>query len=559
MKSEMLINVSQPEECRIAIVEDNVLEELYVERTSQDNYVGNIYKGVVVNLEPNIQAAFVDFGVGRNGFLHISDLEPRYYRQAGIDPDEYLASQEPRRPRGKAEFDDDELIDVVDDDERDENAPPRGNNRDGRRPQNRRGPRPGSRPRIKPPIQDILRRGDEVLVQVIKEGIGNKGPTLSTYISIPGRYLVLMPALGRVGVSRKIEDEDDRRRLRDILLDLHPPKGLGFIIRTAGTGRNKRELSRDLAYLLRLWKVIFRRIKKLSAPVDIYEESDMIIRTIRDIFTAELDVIYVDEQKAYERAKEFLQMVMPRYVNRLQHYDGREPLFHKYHLEDAIKQIHQREVPLRQGGSIVIDQTEALVAIDVNSGSFRPDGASAEESAYQINQMAAREIARQLRLRDLGGVVVNDFIDMRQERHRRGVERALRDAVRRDRARTKILRTSPFGLIEMTRQRIRPSLKRSVYHDCPCCAGSGVVKTPESMAIDVVRMLLLAAQKPDIATIVVEVSTPVATYLNNKKRREISKLEEFADVSVQIIGKPSLLPEEFELTCHDTSGREMKM
>ncbi len=563
MKSEMLINVSQPEECRIAIVEDNVLEELYVERTSQDNYVGNIYKGVVVNLEPNIQAAFVDFGVGRNGFLHISDLEPRYYRQAGIDPDEYLASQEARRPRGKAEFDDDELIDVGDDDDRDENAPRRGNgrghNRDGRRPQNRRGPRPGSRPRIKPPIQDILRRGDEVLVQVIKEGIGNKGPTLSTYISIPGRYLVLMPALGRVGVSRKIEDEDDRRRLRDILLDLHPPKGLGFIIRTAGTGRTKRELSRDLAYLLRLWKVIFRRIRKLSAPVDIYEESDMIIRTIRDIFTAELDVIYVDEQKAYERAKEFLQMVMPRYVNRLQYYDGREPLFHKYHLEEAIKQIHQRVVPLRQGGSIVIDQTEALVAIDVNSGSFRPDGASAEESAYQINQLAAREIARQLRLRDLGGVVVNDFIDMRQERHRRGVERALRDAVRRDRARTKILRTSPFGLIEMTRQRIRPSLKRSVYHDCPCCAGSGVVKTPESMAIDVVRMLLLAAQKPDVATIVVEVSTPVATYLNNKKRREISKLEEFADVSVQIIGKPSLLPEEYELTCQDTSGRETKV
>ncbi len=217
----------------------------------------------------------------------------------------------------------------------------------------------------------------------------------------------------------------------------------------------------------------------------------MIIRTIRDIFTGDVDAIYIDEPTAYERAKEFLQIVMPRYVNRLQLYEGKEPLFHKYNLDDEIACIHQRKVPLRQGGSIVIDQTEALVAIDVNSGNFRADD-SAEETAYQMNLLAAREIARQLRLRDLGGVIVNDFIDMRKERHRRGVERALRDAVKRDRARTKILRTSPFGLIEMTRQRIRPSLKRSVYKDCPGCTGSGVVKTAESMAIEVVRLLILA-------------------------------------------------------------------
>ena len=203
------------------------------------------------------------------------------------------------------------------------------------------------RPRVKPPIQDIFRRGDEVLVQVIKEGIGTKGPTLSTYISIPGRYLVLMPALGRVGVSRKIEDDDARRRLRDILLELNPPKGLGFIVRTAGTDRTKKELSRDLAYLLRLWKVIVRRIKKTPAPVDIYEESDMIIRTIRDIFTSDVDAIYIDEPAAYERAKEFLQLVMPRYVNRLQLYEGKEPLFHKYNLDEEIAQIHQRKVPLQ--------------------------------------------------------------------------------------------------------------------------------------------------------------------------------------------------------------------
>ncbi|MGB6043263.1 MAG: Rne/Rng family ribonuclease [Pirellulales bacterium] len=544
----MLINVSQPEECRIAIVEDGTLEELYVERTSQDNYVGNVYKGVVVNLEPSIQAAFVDFGVGRNGFLHISDLEPQYYRQGGLDPAAY-ADGGSGRPPNQRDNDDNGGRDGGGD--KDEEG-----RKDSRRPQRGRRPRTGGRPRIKPPIQDILQRGDEVVVQVIKEGIGNKGPTLSTYISIPGRYLVLMPALGRVGVSRKIEDEDDRRRLRDILLDLNPPKGLGFIIRTAGTGRTKRELSRDMAYLLRLWKVIVRRMKKAVAPTDIYEESDMIIRTIRDIFTSELDVIWVDKEDAYERAKEFLQMVMPRYVNRLQHYSGKEPLFHKYKLEEEIHKIQQREVPLQRGGSIVIDQTEALVAIDVNSGTFRADG-GAEESAFQINKIAAKEIARQLRLRDLGGVVVNDFIDMRMERHRRGVERSLRDAVKRDRARTKILRTSPFGLIEMTRQRIRPSLKRSVYRECPSCTGTGVVKTPESLSLEVVRLLLLAAQMDEVAQIHVTVADDVASYLNNRKRREVSRLEEESKVSVEIFGRETSAPEKIEIRCLDSQSREV--
>jgi ribonuclease E len=538
----MLINVAQPEECRIAIVEDGALEELYIERTSQDNYVGNIYKGKVVNLEPSIQAAFVDFGVGRNGFLHISDVEPQYYRQGGYDP---LKPLEPGSRFARAD------IDVGDDETQ-------ATGEEQPRTRRQRPQRPGARPRIKPPIQDILRRGDEVLVQVIKEGMGTKGPTLSTYMSIPGRYLVLMPALGRVGVSRKIEDDELRRKLRDVMLELNPPKGLGFIVRTAGIDRTKRELSRDLAYLLRLWKVIVRRIKKYPAPIDIYEESDMIIRTIRDIFTGDVDSIYIDEPTAYNRAKEFLQIVMPRYVNRLQLYEGKEPLFHKYNLDREISLIHQRKVPLRQGGSIVIDQTEALVAIDVNSGSFRADD-SAEETAYQMNLLAAREIARQLRLRDLGGVVVNDFIDMRKEKHRRNVERALRDAVKRDRARTKILRTSPFGLIEMTRQRIRPSLKRSVYKDCPGCSGSGVVKTAESMAIEVVRLLILATQHKDVAKVSITVADDVATYLNNKKRRELSRLEDENSISVQVYGAEGVSPEHLSIECHDSQGRELKI
>jgi ribonuclease E len=564
MKQEMLINVAQPEECRIGIIEDGQLEELYVERHSQDNYVGNIYKGRIVNLEPSIQAAFVDFGVGRNGFLHISDVEPQYFRQGGYDPDKPInpdGTQSSGNGNGNgnshrhsngngngdeatAEFDDDL-------DEGEGEAEPQR----GRRTQHRH--RPGIRPRIKPPIQEIFQRGDEVVVQVIKEGIGTKGPTLSTYISIPGRYVVLMPALGRIGVSRKIESDEDRRRLRDILRELNPPKGLGFIVRTAGTDRTKKEISRDLAYLLRLWKVIVRRIKKVSGPADIYEESDMIIRTIRDIFTSEVDAIHIDEPAAYERAKEFLQIVMPRYVGRLHLYEGREPLFHKYKIDDEIARIHQRKVPLKGGGSLVIDQTEALVAIDVNSGSFRTDG-SAEDSAFALNQIAAKEIARQLRLRDLGGVVVNDFIDMRKDRHRRIVERTLRDAVKRDRARTKILRISPFGLIEMTRQRIRPSFKRSVYKECPSCSGSGLVKSAESMSIEVIRKLMMASQVEKVHKISVVVEEEVANYLNNRKRRELARLEDENNVVVTVSGREGISPEHLEITCEDASGRELR-
>ena len=528
MRKEMLINVSQPEECRIAILEDGSLEELYTERASQNNYAGNIYKGRIVNLEPSIQAAFVDFGVGRNGFLHISDVEAQYFRQAGYDPAEIMDG-----PPGAD----------IDDDDSDGEEQPR------RRPNNRM----SSRPRFKPPIQEIFRRGDEVLVQVIKEGIGSKGPTLSTYISIPGRYLVLMPALGRVGVSRKIEDEQQRRVLRQTLLELNPPKGLGFIVRTAGQERTRRELSRDMAYLVRLWKVLVKRVKNTPSPANIYEESDMIIRTIRDIFSEDIDTILVDEKDAFERAKEFLQLVMPRYVNRLKLYDSREPLFYKYNLEREIARIQQRVVPLKGGGSIVIDSTEALVAIDVNSGNFRSDD-SAEDNAFKLNMNASKEIARQLRLRDLGGVIVNDFIDMRRETHRRKVERSLRDAMERDRARTKILRTSPFGLIEMTRQRIRPSLKRSVYEDCPCCQGRAVVKTGESMAIEVVRVLMMACQQPRAARITIRVNDKVAAYLNNRKRKAIMQMEESSNVTVQILGSETLFPEHFECDLRDVEG-----
>ena len=533
MKKEMIINVSQPEECRVAVIEDGQLEELYVERASQGNCVGNIYKGKVVNLEQGIQAVFVDFGIGRNGFLHISDVEPQYYRQGGFDPTKPIDQQNGKKQDKKKQ----------------------DSRRKGRGQQRHYN---GGRPRVKPPIQDIFKKGDEVLVQVIKEGIGNKGPTLSTYLSIPGRYLVLMPSLGRVGVSRKIEDDKERRKLRDILLDLEPPKGLGFIVRTAGLGKKPGDLERDLAYLIRLWKAIVRRVEKTQTPVDIYEESDIIIRTMRDTVNSDMDAIYIDEKDAYKRARDFLEMIMPKFVDRLHLYDGKQPIFHKYQLDQEIARIYKREVKLKEGGSIVIDPTEALVAIDVNSGNFRTDS-NAEVSAYKMNLNAAREIARQLRLRDLGGVIVNDFIDMRQEKHRRGVERALRDAMDRDRARTKIMRTSPFGLIEMTRQRIRPSLKRSVYDDCPCCSGRGIVKTAESMAIEVVRKLMMASRKNEITRVTVRVHEGVSAYLNNKKRREIMALEETGDMVIQVLSIEGLFPEHLELDCRDAKGKQVKV
>ncbi|MDO5553734.1 MAG: Rne/Rng family ribonuclease [Planctomycetia bacterium] len=521
MTQEMLINFRQPEECRIAVVEDGTLEELYIERSTSDNYVGNIYKGVIVNIEPSIQAAFVNFGVGRNGFLHISDVEPHYFRQAP-NFDMKASERDMRRQRERGHDDDFAF----------------------------------GRPRIKPPIQDIFQRGDEVVVQVIKEGIGTKGPTLSTYISIPGRYLVLMPSLGRVGVSRKIEDESLRRKLRTMMEELNPPKGLGFIVRTAGSDKSRKELARDLAYLMRLWKVIVKRIKGLPAPVDIYAESDMMIRTIRDIFTSDIETITVDEPDAFARAKEFLEMVMPRYVDRLKLYDGTDPLFSRHNLDKEIAKIYSRKVPLKDGGSIVIDQTEALVAIDVNSGNFRT-GESPEDTAYQMNLRAAKEIARQLRLRDLGGVIVNDFIDMTKEAHRRGVERMLRDSIKRDRSRTKILRTSPFGLIEMTRQRVRPGLKRSIYRECPCCHGGGVVKSVESMAIEAMRTLVQAARTKTVVRIAVKVADEVAEYLNNKKRLQLAKIETDTGVSVVVKGDSEVWPEHFEFECFDDQGHSV--
>ncbi|NNJ24255.1 Ribonuclease E [Planctomycetes bacterium LzC2] len=517
----MLVNVLQPEETRIAIVEDGRLEELYLERSSGENLVGNIYKGKVVNVEPSIQACFVDFGEGRNGFLHVSDIEYQYFKhlRPDGDPDDDFDG-----PRGRG---------------------------------GRNGDRGGERRQSKPQIQEILRRGSEVLIQVIKEGLGNKGPTLSTKISVPGRYLVLMPNLGRVGVSRKIEDDDERRELRRMLRDMNPPKGVGFIVRTAALGRTQNDLKNDLTYLTKLWQSIAEKVEDSNGVCTVYEETDIMIRTIRDTFNADIDAVHIDAEDAFDRAKDFMDAMMPKMSSRLKLHEGSSPLFQAHGIEDEIANIQQRQVPLKGGGSIVIDQTEALVAIDVNSGSARGTK-DAEESAYKVNLAAAAEIARQLRLRDLGGVIVNDFIDMRAERHRKGLLRAFEQHLERDRARTKVSRPSAFGLVEMTRQRIRPSLGRALFNDCPCCSGTGQVKTPESMSIEVMRVLLAAAGMKNVAELTVTVHEAVADDLNNRKRREIMNLEEDRDIHIAISAKADTHPEFLALAATDDNGRPVK-
>ena len=506
MSKEMLINVTESEESRVAVIDDGSLDELYVERLSLVSHVGNIYKGKIVNIEPGIQAAFVDFGLNKNGFLHISDLHPKY-----IESDK------------------------------------EGSEKIGRRKSVSQ----------RPLIQKCLKNGREIVVQVTKEGINTKGPTLSTYISLPGKYVVLMPWMDRVGVSQKIEDEDERKRLRGILDELNLPKKCGIIIRTAAHGATKRELQGDVAYLGRLWNAIRKRMETETAPVEIYQESDLVIRTVRDIFSSKISKILCDKESVTKRVRDFLGIVQPRLKNRATYYDGKTPLFHKYKIEKEISKIQSSRVELKSGGSVVIEQTEALVAIDVNSGKYRKHN-NAEQTALKINLEAVKEIARQLKLRDMGGLIICDFIDMRDSKNRKEVERIFRDELKNDRARSRVLRMSAFGLIELTRQRMRPSLQSSTYLKCPHCSGSGVIKSFESQSIEIMRRLYLAVAKNNIAKIELDVSPDVASFLQNQKRASISRLEVDSGKEVIINADPAYAGERFDVNCYNERGSAVK-
>ncbi len=419
----------------------------------------------------------------------------------------------------------------------------------------RRHGRPRARPRL--PITDLLDKGQSVVVQVTKDAIGDKGPTLTTYISIPGRYLVLMPSMSRTGVSRKIEDEKERRRLKRILESLDVPEGMGVIVRTAGTGCTREDLRRDLDYLMLLWDTFGKRLNLGRGPAPLYEESDVAIRTIRDLFNDHTDAVYVDDEKVYQRVREFMEKLIPEKVDRVQLHTGPKPLFHTHNVEQDFERIFARRIDLASGGSIVLDQTEALVAIDVNSGKTRSEGFDFENIALRTNLDAVKEIARQIRLRDLGGIIVCDFIDMQRSSSRRQVERALRDAMDSDRARSKLGRISQFGLLELTRQRLGPGLSKMLFSNCPRCRGSGRIRTVESRVGAILRRLGAALTLKGFQKVELRAAPEVIEHLRRYCGNELRDLEARHERQIELFAAADQL-EDSVLRYLRADGREVR-
>ena len=482
----MLINATQPEELRVATVDGQQLYNLDIESPGREQKKANIYKGIITRVEPSLEAAFVDYGADRHGFLPLKEIARAYF-----EPDSV---------------------------------------------------KPGSRVSIK----ESVREGREVVVQIDKEERGNKGAALTTFISLAGRYLVLMPNNPRAGgVSRRIEGQD-RSELRDAMSQLEIPEDMGLIVRTAGVGKNVEELQWDLDYLLQLWKAIETSAEGRKAPFLIYQESDVIIRSIRDYLRVDIGEILIDNKAVFERAESFIRQVMPSNLKKLKLYQDEVPLFTRYQIESQIESAFQREVRLPSGGSIVIDHTEALTSVDINSARATK-GADIEETALNTNLEAADEIARQLRLRDLGGLFVIDFIDMTPPKNQREVENRLRDALKHDRARVQVARISRFGLLEMSRQRLRPSLGESSQQVCPRCKGQGTIRGVESLALSILRIVEEEAMKESTHRIVAQLPVSVATFLLNEKRRGILEIEQRQGVEVLLLPNEALETPEYQI------------
>ncbi|MGY0613853.1 ribonuclease E [Vibrio sp. FJH11] len=481
----MLINATQKEELRVALVDGQRLFDLDIESPGHESKKANIYKGRITRIEPSLEAAFVDYGAERHGFLPLKEIAREYF--------------------------------------------PEGYTYQGR-----------------PSIKEVLTEGQEVIVQVEKEERGSKGAALTTFISLAGSYLVLMPNNPRAGgISRRIEG-DERTQLKAALSTLELPQGMGLIVRTAGVGKSAEELEWDLNVLLNHWGAIKGAADTNPAPFLIHQESNVIVRAIRDYLRRDIGEILIDSNTIYERAKEHIQLVRPDFINRVKKYDGEVPLFSHYQIESQIESAFQREVRLPSGGSIVIDPTEALTSIDINSARATKGG-DIEETALNTNLEAADEIARQLRLRDLGGLVVIDFIDMTPVRHQREVENRLREAVRLDRARVQIGRISRFGLLEMSRQRLSPSLAEASHHICPRCSGTGVVRDNESLALSVLRLIEEEALKDNTAQVLAVVPVPIASYLLNEKRRSVNHIERIQEVKITVVPNSDMETPHFEV------------
>jgi ribonuclease E len=497
----MLINATQPEELRVALVDGQWLYDLDIENRSREQKKANIYKGKITRIEPSLEAAFVDYGAERHGFLSLKEISREYF------------SKQPKDIEGRFK------------------------------------------------IKDVLKEGTEVIVQVDKEERGNKGAALTTFISLAGRCMVLMPNNPRGGgISRRIEG-DERNELRETLSHIDVPKGMSVIVRTAGIGRSAEELQWDLNYLLQLWASIKEESDKAKAPAFLFQESNVIIRAIRDYLRPDIGEVIVDNEDTYNLATAFVQQVMPNYKSKVKFYKDETPLFNRYQIEGQIETAYEREVKLPSGGSIVIDVTEALISIDINSARATKGG-DIEETALQTNLEAADEIARQLRLRDIGGLIVIDFIDMQPARNQRAVEERIQNALTMDRARVQVGRISRFGLLEMSRQRLRPSLGETTSKVCPRCSGHGTIRSTKSIALSILRLVEEEAQKDRSTEIRAITPVKVATYLLNEKRKAIGGIETKNNTRIVIVPNPEMVTPHYEvqrLRESDNEGEELEV
>ncbi len=506
---KLLINAEEPEECRLALLADGRLESIHVSTVSSKQTKNNIYKARIVAMESNLQAAFVDYGTDKNGFLPFNEIHPEYYKQEISEENKRLIQQRQWK---------------------------------------------------KLRITEVLERGQEVLVQVVKEEVGNKGANMTTYLSIPGRSVVLMPGSDSSGISRKISGEERRSQLRDIMSSLSIPEGVGWIVRTASVDITKTALTKDVRYLSRLWKEIKLKGQNLDGVGMVYQDHDCVLRFLREYFDPELKEILVDDLAALEKVKDFLDVLPTKQKGAIARlHKGSRPIFNQFNVEDQIESIYQPQVLLPSGGSIVIDPTEALVAIDVNSGSTGK-GKNFEESIFKANMEAATELARQLRLRDLGGLIVVDFIDMRINKNIREVERQVKSAMKRDRAKVDISRISKFGLMQISRQKLGAPIETSNYRVCEHCKGRGIVRSVETLALFYLRRIQTGASRKNVAQVECRFPLDVAQYLLNNKRLEISEMEARNKISIVIVADPLLKPADHEIICHkeekENNGRK---
>jgi ribonuclease G len=513
--STIVINADGPE-TRVALIENGMLAELHIERKRERGVAGNIYKGKVVRVLPGMQAAFVDIGIEKAAFLYVADVlgAPDDYQRMLVEHDEEHAE----RPGG--------LVSGPDEDEEGhEEAAPRG----GQRAQ----------------IQDLLKDGQEILVQVAKEPIGTKGARSTTYVSLPGRHLVFMPTLDHVGISRRIQSDKERKRLKDIV-DSMRPKGTGFIVRTVAEGVPEEDLRADMDFLIKLWNETLRRNERARAPALLYSDLDIILRTVRDLFTDEVDALIIDSQRDFERIQKFVSAFVPALLPKLKLYDGAEPIFDGYGIEIEIDRALERKVWLKSGGYLIIDQGEALTAIDVNTGRF-VGRRNLEETITKTNLEACREIAEQLRLRNLGGIIVVDFIDMDRESNREKVWRAFLEALRRDKARVNVTKISDLGLVEMTRKRTRESLGRALTEPCFYCEGKGYLKAKSTLCYELLREVQRQAWTFREDSLTVTVNPEIANLLTTTDHDFVEALEKRLGKRIVIKPKGSFHLEQYEI------------